>query len=349
MSCDLQCPQHIYNKYAPNNNPQCGTDNPYLCYGGIPVGGCNSDPNFWTQNRGCSNCCNMNLGPAPKPAPKPTPKPTPKPIVRFGPSLKTCIDHLGCTTDPAKIISNATGREGKNSANDYGCTLNDVKNGEPPAHLDSFGGGDLPGSRICEMQDYCQSVANSQWPGYKIGTVFNDYIVDRDGELVNVCNKVSQDWSPYWWEIWAETKGKLGCNIDPFPDECRQYTYRGMPRCMFTDTNPNLDFEGMDGAVGFCGWNPNIPDNPDYPDNPRLNPNAECMPFIGNCECPDVDDELTTQCKQKYPQIRCDCNPLCKDHMDWITPANNDLNQNNEDLADIYLDKIKLEPNLAAN
>jgi hypothetical protein len=46
MSCDLQCTQDIYNKYAPNNTPQCGTDNPYLCYGGIPIGGRNSDPNF---------------------------------------------------------------------------------------------------------------------------------------------------------------------------------------------------------------------------------------------------------------------------------------------------------------
>lgn len=336
MSCDLQCPQHIYNKYAPNNSPQCGTDNPYLCYGGIPIGGCNSDPNFWTQNRGCGNCCNMNLGPAPLPTPAPAPTPT-------GPSLKQCIDHMSCTTDPAKIISNLTGQEGSNNANNYGCTLADVSNNRPPAHLDNFGGGDLPDSRPCEMQDYCQSVANSEWPSYPIGTVFLDYIKTDDGTLKNVCENVSQDWNSDWWDLWKQAKSSLGCNIDNFPEECKTQTYSAMPRCAFTDNNPNSDYEGMEGSVGVCAWDPTVPADPNNPYMPHFNPKTTCTPFIGNCNCPTADDELATQCINKYPQIACNCDPTCDDPTNRPNPIPIQKNGNQQNIYTQEKVNIKLK------
>ena len=201
------------------------------------------------------------------------------------------------------------------------------------------------------MQDYCQTVVNSDWPTYKMGTIFNDYFNNSTGELKSGCKMVSKEWDPIWWDVYYDTKGDFGCNIDPFPQECTQNTYRSMPRCIFTDANPNLDYEGMDGNIGFCGWDPNAPGDPDNPGKPaKYYPNADCMPFIGNCDCPDVDDELTTQCKQKYPQIGCECNPLCKDHMDWIdTHSDNNQKLNQKDLSDIYQNKMNFVENLAAN
>ena len=54
-TCEQKCPDHVCKK------EQCDEHDPFVCFEGHAIGGCNKHPKFWLETNACTKCCDISL------------------------------------------------------------------------------------------------------------------------------------------------------------------------------------------------------------------------------------------------------------------------------------------------